>query len=176
MKKKFYFLFSVIFIILVIGTIIFYSKKDIRSEFLKSLISPKTYEKTSYADVDLTQLEQNYKSVFGKYLNEDGLGSLAAVKLPYKYEKLIEINKIDKVKSIQLNELKCSKEKDYTYSYYELTYTYESKDKEICMKDYFVIYLIDENGKDKINKVICMPNESSIYKLSIEMNWNMDIW
>jgi len=172
MKKKVYFLFSIIFIILVIGAILFYNKKDIYNEFLKSLISPKTYEETSYADIDLTQLEQNYKSVFGKYLNEDGLGSLAVVQLPYRYQKFIEANKIDKVKNIQLNELKHSNEKDYIYSYYELIYTYESKGKEISMKDYFVIYLIDENGKDKINRVICMPNESSIYRLSFEMYSN----
>lgn len=172
MKKKVYFLFSIIFIILVIGGIIFYNKKDIRNEFLKSLISPKTYEETSYADIDLTQLEQNYKSVFGKYLNEDGLGSLAAARLPYMYQKFIEANEIDKVKNIQLNELKHSNEKDYIYSYYELIYTYESKGKEISMKDYFVIYLIDENGKEKINRVICMTKESSIYRLSIEMHSN----
>ncbi len=169
MKKKFHFLFSVIFIILVIGSIFFYNKKDIYNEFLKSLISPKTYEETSYDATDLTQLEQNYKSVFGKYLNQNGLDSLAAARLPYVYQKFIETNKIYKVKNIQLNELKHSNEKDYTYSYYELIYTYESKDEEICMKDYFVIYLINENGKDKINKVICMPNESSIYRLSAEM-------
>ena len=172
MKKKVYFLFSIIFIILVIGVIIFYNKKDIHKEFLKALISPKTYEETSYAYIDLTQLEQNYKSVFGKYLNEDGLGSLAAARLPYMYQKFIEANEIDKVKNIQLNELKHSDEKDYIYSYYELIYTYESKDKEICMEDYFVIYLIDENGKEKINRVICMPNESSIYRLSFEMYSN----
>jgi len=40
------------------------------------------------------------------------------------------------------------------------------------MKDYFVIYLVDENGKDKINEVICMTKESSIYRLSIEMHSN----
>jgi hypothetical protein len=42
------------------------------------------------------------------------------------------------------------------------------------MKDCFVIYLINENGKDKINKVICMPTESSIYRLSVEMLKNND--
>ncbi|WP_346929873.1 hypothetical protein [Clostridium sp.] len=174
MKKKLYFLFSVISIILVIWAIVFYNKKDIYNEFLKSLISPKTYEETLDDTTDLAQFDQNCKSVFGKYLNEDGLGSLSAAQLPYRYEKFIEMNKIDKVKNIQLNELKHSNEKDYTYSYYELAYTYESKDKEICMKDYFVIYLINENGKDKINKVVCMPTESSIYRLSFEMLKNND--
>lgn len=169
MKKKVYFLFSVIFIILVILVIIFYNKKDTCNEFFKLLISPKTYEETSYDATDLTQLEQNYKSVFGKYLNEDGLGSLAAARLPYRYQKFIEANEIYKVKNIQLKELKHLNEKDYIYSYYELIYTYKSKDKEIYMNDYFVIYLINENGKDKINNVICMPTESSIYRLSAEM-------
>jgi len=40
------------------------------------------------------------------------------------------------------------------------------------MKDYFVIYLIDENGKEKIKRVFCMTKESSIYRLSIEMYSN----
>ncbi|MEW8995706.1 hypothetical protein [Clostridium sp.] len=174
MKKKLYFLFSVISIILVIWAIIFYSKKDIYNEFLKLLISPKTYEETLDDTTDLAQFDQNCKSVFEKHLNQNGLDSLLAARLPYMYQKFIEANEIDKVKNIQLNELKHSNEKDYTYSYYELAYTYESKDKEICMKDYFVIYLINKNEKDKINKVVCMPTESSIYRLSFEMLKNND--
>jgi uncharacterized membrane protein len=172
MKKKVYFLFSIIFIILVIGAIIFYNEKDIYNEFFKSLISPKTYEEILNDTSDLEKIVQKYESVFGKRLNQNGLDSLLAARLPYTYQKFIEANEIDKVKDIQLNELKHSNEKDYIYSYYELIYTYESKGKEISMKDYFVIYLVDENGKDKINEVICMTKESSIYRLSIEMHSN----
>jgi uncharacterized membrane protein len=172
MKKKVYFLFSIIFIILVIGAIIFYNEKDIYNEFFKSLISPKTYEEILSDTSDLEKIVQKYESVFGKRLNQNGLDSLLAARLPYTYQKFIEANEIDKVKDIQLNELKHSNEKDYIYSYYELIYTYESKGKEISMKDYFVIYLVDENGKDKINEVICMTKESSIYRLSIEMHSN----
>lgn len=169
MKKKLYFLFSVVFIILVIWAIVFYNKKDIRNEFLKSLISPKTYEKTLGDTADLDQFNQNCKLVFGKYLNENGLSSLSAAQLPYRYKTFIEINKIDKVKNIQLDELKHSNERGYTYSYYELSYTYESKDKEIRMKDYFAIYSVNENGKDKISKVACMSTKSSIYRLASEV-------
>jgi len=172
MKKKVYFLFSIIFIILVIGIIIFYNKKDTCNEFLELLISPKTYEEVPSNTTDLEKIIQKYESVFGKHLNQNGLDSLLAARLPYMYQKFIEANEIDKVKNIQLNELKHSNEKDYIYSYYELIYTYESKGKEINMKDDFVIYLIDENGKEKINRVICMTKESSIYRLSVEMHSN----
>lgn len=53
MKKKVYFLFSVIFIILGIWVIIFYNKKDTYNEFLELLISPKTYEEVLNDTTDL---------------------------------------------------------------------------------------------------------------------------
>ncbi|GEM_PF-3012516 len=169
MKRRLYPPLIVILAILLIWTIVSYSRRDVCNEFLVSLISPKSYKGALDDTSDLTQFNQNCRLVFGRYLNESGLNSLLIAQLPYRYKTFFEINKVTKVKDIQLNKLKHSNKKDYTYLYYELTYICESEEKEILMRDYFAIYLINEGGRGKIKKVICESTKSSIYKLSVEV-------
>jgi hypothetical protein len=138
------------------------SKDSNAKEFTTKLISPTTYEKITYDNIELNKYTAECKSAFGKYFTENGFGTLMANRVPTWYQSVIKYNNLNEVKDIKIIETANEEKNDYTYLSYEVSYILQGKEKSIQMKDYLVFKIVKEKNKYLINEFSTVNGKSSV--------------
>ena len=141
------------------------SKNSNVKEFTEKLISPSTYERITYENIELNKYTDQCSSVFSEYCTENGFGTLMANRVPFLYQSIMNYNDIKNIKDIKIIETANEDKSDYTYLAYEVSYTLQSDEKNIYMKDYLVFNIVKEQNSYLINKVSVINGKSSVIEV-----------
>ena len=141
------------------------SKNSNVKEFTEKLISPSTYERITYENIELNKYTDQCSSVFSEYFTENGFGTLMANRVPFLYQSIMNYNAIKEVKDIKIIETANEDKGDYTYLAYEVSYMLQNDEENIYMKDYLVFNIVKEKNKYLIDKFSIISGKSSVIEV-----------